>query len=63
VRAYQIFQLNKLKKLVSGSVIQAADDETACTTARALASKETYVIEVWNGALRVATIDCELATD
>lgn len=55
---YRAYKLSPAGRIVSGDWIEAQNDDEAKVRARALCDAATPKVELWCGALRIATVAC-----
>ena len=55
---YRIYKLNPGGRITSGEWIEAATEDQALVLAQALCDLATPMVEVWQGARRVAVLPC-----
>lgn len=56
---YRAYKLSPAGRIVSGDWIEAPNDDEAKVMAQALCDAATPEVELWNGALRIATLACQ----
>ncbi|HEY3814856.1 MAG TPA: hypothetical protein VGL66_16685 [Caulobacteraceae bacterium] len=61
--AYRAYLLNAAGKIIWGDWIEATDQKEAEAKAHALCNEGTPVVELWQGARRLAELPCDTRTD
>lgn len=56
---YRVYTLSAAGRILAASWIEASDDVEAVAMAHGLCNPQVPAVEVWCGARRVATLDCD----
>jgi hypothetical protein len=59
VQHYRVYKLNAGGRIVSGDWIEAENEVAARTAAHEMCDEATPMVELWQGARRIATLPCE----
>lgn len=58
---YRVYRLSPAGKIVSGDWIEAESEQQARSMAETFCEEATPVVELWQGARRVAVLPCHQA--